>query len=269
MIDKIIGYSVLGTGIFGLATYGLKEQMEYAVKNEIYPEVDLDKIGTVSIHLGTLNEESFIYDTLESLTKQELYQENRDKIELVLVDSYSDDNTVELAKPYVDKVLLVNRGRLTARREAIEQTDADIIVGVDSGDIYPPMFLNFLLRWFEDPEVVAVTGSELPVDTASIFIKAAQLWSNVLWVRLQGRGMAMRRNAFFECGGWDESIDQTSVTVLQQEEEFALYNKLSKIGKVKNDYSAVVYGSSRRFECSLPSEEVAQYCWSIDSGERF
>ena len=81
--------------------------------------------------------------------------------------------------------------------------------------------------------------------------------------------MAMRRDAFFECGGWDESIDQTSVTVLQQEEEFALYNKLSKIGKVIRDYSAVVYGSSRRFECSLPSEEVAQYCWMIDEGQRF
>ena len=269
MIDKIIGYSILGTGIFGGATYLLKNQMEYTAKNEIYPEVDMDKIGTVSIHLGTLNEENFIYDTLESLTKQRLYQENRDKIELILVDSYSDDNTVEIAKPYVDRILLVSRGRLTARREAIEQTDADIIVGVDSGDYYPPMFLNYLLRWFEDPEVVAVTGSELPVETASVLIKAAQLWSNVLWSRLQGRGMAMRRDVFFECGGWDESIDQTSVTVLQQEEEFALYNKLSRIGKVIKDYSAVVYGSSRRFECSLPSEEVAQYCWSISEGQRF
>ena len=265
MIDKI----VLGMGIFGGATYLLKNQMEYAVKNEIYPDVDMDKIGIVSIHLGTLNEENFIYDTLESLTKQRLYQENRDKIELVLVDSYSDDNTVEIAKPYVDKVLLVSRGRLTARREAIEQTGADIIVGVDSGDIYPPNFLHFLLRWFEDPEVVAVTGSELPIASASIFIKAAQLWSNVLWFRLQGRGMAMRTDAFFECGGWDESIDQTSVTVLQQEEEFALYIKLSKIGKVIKDYNAVVYGSSRRFECTIPTEEIAAYCYMIEEGQRF
>ena len=265
MIDKI----VLGMSIFGGATYLLKNHMEYATKNEIYPDVDMNKIGTVSIHLGTLNEENFIYDTLESLTKQRLYQKNRNKIELVLVDSYSDDNTVEIAKPYVDRVLLVSRGRLTARREAIEQTDTDIIVGVDSGDLYPPNFLHLLLRWFEYPEVVAVTGSELPVATAPIFIKVAQLWSNVLWSRLQGRGMAMRRDAFFEVDGWDESIDQTSVTILQQEEEFALYDKLSKIGKVIKDYNAVVYGSSRRFECSLPSEEAAQYCWMIDEGQRF
>ena len=265
----MIGKIALGSGIFGAATYLLKEHMEYAVKNEIYPDVDMDKIGTISIHLGTLNEENFIYDTLESLTKQQLYQENRDKIELVLVDSYSDDNTVEIAKPYVDRVLLVSRGRLTARREAIEQTDADIIVGVDAGDYYPPNFLHFLLRWFEDPEVVAVTGSELPVATAPIFIKATQLWSNVLWFRLQGRGMAMRRDAFFGCGGWDESIDQTSVTVLQQEEEFALYNKLSRIGKVIKEYNAVVYGSSRRFECTIPTEEIAAYCYMIDQKMRF
>jgi len=265
----MIGKIVLGTSIFGAATYILKEQMEYAVKNEIYPDVDMDKIGTVSIHLGTLNEENFIYDTLKSLTEQRLYQENRDKIELVLVDSYSDDNTVEIAKPYVDRVLLVSRGRLTARREAIEQTEADIIVGVDAGDYYSPNFLHLLLRWFEDPEVVAVTGSELPVATAPLYIKVAQLWSNVLWFRLQGRGMAMRRDAFFKCGGWDESIDQTSVTVLQQEEEFALYIKLSKIGKVISDHSAAVYGSSRRFECTTPTEEVAAYCQMIDEGQRF
>jgi len=269
MIDKIIGYSVLGTGIFGGVTYVLKNEMEYAVKNEIYPDVDLEDTQ-VSVHLATLNEQYSIVDTLKTLVQQRLYQENRDKIELVLVDSESDDLTVDLAKRWVDRVLIVPKGKLTARREAIEQSpDADIIVSVDSGDSYPLNFYHLLLRWFSDQEVVAVAGSEVSVAGTPLHIQAAVIWSNYLQQRLQGRGMAIRRNAFFECGGWDESVNQQNVREIWIEEEFELYNKLSRIGKVIKDFEAVVYCPPRRFQCNGEVTELVQYCSAIREGQRF
>ena len=226
----------------------LKNKMEYAVKNNIFPEIDLANT-TVSVHLATLNEEVFVESTLQSLVSQKIYQQYHDSgsIELVLVDSHSEDKTVEIAKPYVDKVLDVSRGKMTARREAIEQTDADIIISVDSGDFYPPIFANLLLRWFRDPEVVAVTGSEVPTAEVPLILSTFQIWENYAYHRLQGRGMAMRRDAFFKSGGWDETVNQYNVLTIQREEEKRFYYKMKSVGKVITDNQAVVYAVPRRF----------------------
>jgi len=47
-----------------------KQQMERSVKSEYCPPVRLEDIGTVSIHLATLNEEAFIEPTLQTLVSQ-------------------------------------------------------------------------------------------------------------------------------------------------------------------------------------------------------
>jgi len=225
-----------------------KQRMEHSVKSEYCPPIRLEDIGTVSIHLATLNEEAFVEPTLQTLVSQKLYQQYRNTglIELVLVDSHSEDRTVEIAKPYVDRIIIASRGKITARREAIELTDADIIVGVDSGDFYPPNFLNLLLRWFYDPEVVAVTGSEVPTPDVPLFLSMFQVFENFVYRRLQGRGMAMRRDAFFKAGGWDESVYQYNVVLVQIEEEQRLYYRLKSVGKVITDQQAVVYATPRR-----------------------
>ena len=246
----------------------LKNRMEYSVKNNIFPELDLANT-TVSVHLATLNEEVFVERTLQSLVSQKLYQQYHDSglIELVLIDSHSEDKTVEIAKPYVNRVLDVSRGKMTARREAIEQTDADIIVSVDSGDQYPPIFLHLLLRWFSDPEVVAVTGSEVPTAEVPLIPSTLQIWENFIHHRLQGRGMAMRCDAFFESGGWDETINQSNVMTIWPEEEMRFYHKMEKLGKVITDYQAVVYAEPRRFMWRTP--EMRKYRKEIRSGGRF
>jgi len=46
--------------------------MEHSVKSEYYPPVKLEDIGTVSIHLATLNEEAFVEPTLQTLVSQKV-----------------------------------------------------------------------------------------------------------------------------------------------------------------------------------------------------
>ena len=263
-----IGKVALGTGIFGGVTYALKNQMEYAVKSEMYPYVNLEDT-TVSVQLATLNEQHSVVDTLKSLVQQRLYQENRDNIELVLVDSHSDDLTVRLAKPYVDRIVDAPRGVLNTRTEGIKSTDADIIVTVDSDDTYPPNFLNMLLRHFnENPDVVATTGVHLYKDTAAL-LQTVDIWANLLMSRLQGCGTAFYRDAFNEVGGWDLSIDQFNINRVFEEEEINLYYRLAEIGKVIKDLQALVYASPRRFECNGELDELNQYCSAIREGQRF
>lgn len=65
---------------------------------------------TVSFIIRTRNEEASIVTTLISLRKQKL---NEMALEIILVDSESDDNTVELARPYVDKIVTIRRKDFT------------------------------------------------------------------------------------------------------------------------------------------------------------
>jgi len=259
---------ILGAGATcasALLTYIMKNHIGHALNSQSCPEVNVNNT-TISIHLATLNEQDFIVPTLQTLTSQQLYKTNRNNIELVLVDSYSTDKTVELAQPYVDKILFVGKGKLTARREAIEQSLSDIIVSVDSGDLYHPCFLNYLIQPFSDPSVVAVIGSEIALPNAPVYVSIAMIWSNYVWARAFGCGMAMRRHSFLDVGCFDESIDQTDVNAMVEEEERNLYKKLSSVGRVVRAYNAVIYKSPRRFLCST---DQPGYCNQILSKGRF
>jgi len=59
--------------------------------------------------------------------------------------------------------------------------------------------------------------------------------------------MAMRRDAFFKAGGWNESVYQYNIVLVQIEEEQRLYYRLKSVGKVITDQQAVVYAVPRRF----------------------
>ncbi len=61
----------------------------------------------VSVIVTTKNEEVNILKCLESINNQN-YQ---GKIELILVDNYSSDKTVELAKPYATKTIIAGKER--------------------------------------------------------------------------------------------------------------------------------------------------------------
>ncbi|RLI87598.1 MAG: hypothetical protein DRP01_01190, partial [Archaeoglobales archaeon] len=128
---------------FILLTYAAKHRMEIKLKTKNYPDVDLSEVK-VSIQLCTYNEEDFILQTIYSILDQPLFNEYRKNIEFVLIDSYSTDNTVDLARPYVDRIIYAPRGIFTSRNLGAKQTDADIIVGIDAAEIYPEGWLNLL-----------------------------------------------------------------------------------------------------------------------------
>ncbi|GAJ09578.1 unnamed protein product, partial [marine sediment metagenome] len=128
----------------------------------------------VSIHCPTINEEQWIRETLESLRTQSPYR-NGD-IKLIVLDSYSTDRTVEIAEEYADEVWLTPRGKLTTRDLGFKKDDADIIVAVDSGDIYPRGWLSRLLKPFENPRVIATHG---PVLSKDWIWKAPNAWFNL------------------------------------------------------------------------------------------
>jgi len=261
--EQIIGLMLGSVNTFATSTYMLRERIEGAIRRGEYPDIDLST--TVAIHLPTLNEEHFVEDTLRTLVSQPLYEQyNPSKLKIVLIDSHSDDRTVEIAEQYVDEVIFTPRGKLTARRIAIERETADIIVAVDAGTLYPEGWLNWLLMPFSDTEVVAVGGTSLYMDPVPWYVQLGVIWAN-LGNFLSGRNSAFRREAWYAAGGWDESIDQTDAAAMVIEEEVNFWTKMSKVGKVVKELRAVCYESPRRFACDIYSG----YCEMIERGVRF
>ncbi|MQY70620.1 glycosyltransferase, partial [bacterium] len=135
--------AVGGAGVLLFSTAALVKGSEPRAAG---PVVSLKE--KVSVQTYTLNEEFFIERALQSLRNQDVIKNRRADIEMVLVDSHSDDRTVEVASPYVDRVIMAPLGKLMARNIAAMETDAGIIVVTDADSYYPEFWLNHLLRHF-------------------------------------------------------------------------------------------------------------------------
>lgn len=188
----------------------------------------------ISIIISSLNEAKYIETTLQSIR----YQSYIDNYELILVDSGSTDNTVQLASKYVDSIIRSPKGKLTARNLATKYANGDIIVSVDADCYYPPQWLANLLQPFNANE--NQDSNILNVVATSSYARGS-LWATYTdWFslkilyrnRLPGRNSAYYKNVFDTIGGFDESVDQTDILAMINEEEVQFGKRLAKYGDI-------------------------------------
>lgn len=95
-------------------------------------QIDFTKLPRVSFCVPTLNNE----DTLDATLKSYASQEYPD-FEIIIVDGYSKDLTLEIAKKYTKKIYF-DKGTLgSATQTAIEKSTGEIIVIIDSDIVLP------------------------------------------------------------------------------------------------------------------------------------
>jgi glycosyltransferase involved in cell wall biosynthesis len=81
---------------------------------------------TLSVIIPTFNEESYIEDALRSVAFAD---------EVILIDSYSTDNTVAIAKPYITKLLQRKFDNFSAQKNyALEHVTGDWVLFVDADE---------------------------------------------------------------------------------------------------------------------------------------
>lgn len=239
----------IGT-VGGLGVLTLSDIIEQSMKK--YDTETLKPIDTVSIIMPSYNEETFIEIAASSIKNQSIIQQYPQYFEFILADSCSTDNTIELARPYVDKIIIVPRGKLTARNDATVQATGNIIVSVDADTYYPYYWLNTLLEPYNDytnpihENVVGTYGSTfdytMPNVPGQIFTIAETLYSGILNKnRMTGRNSALYKHAFYLAGKFDESIDQFYIWSVFAEEEKMFGNRLSKFGKIVYKLNASCY----------------------------
>lgn len=98
---------------------------------------------SVSIIIPVLNEADSIVDTL-----QQLKEKLRDyTAEIILVDGGSADNTVELATPYVDRVVVSEQGRAVQMNAGAEVASGDYLVFLHCDTSLPESPFPFLREY--------------------------------------------------------------------------------------------------------------------------
>jgi biofilm PGA synthesis N-glycosyltransferase PgaC len=121
----------------------------------------------VTMIIPTYNESSVIAEKLQSLRKL-IYPS--EKLEVILVDSCSTDNTVSIARKYLQdnefpfKIQILEEkeraGKSKALNFALKNASGQIIATSDADSYWEPSALKIATSFLADPQVGALTGRE-------------------------------------------------------------------------------------------------------------
>ncbi len=171
----------------------------------------------VSVIVPAMNAAATLADCLLALRAQTLPKE---RVEVIVVDDGSTDKTAAIAAKYRAHVVqIANAGPAVARNRGVEVAMGSILVFTDADCAPEPVFLEEMLRPFEDADVVATKGI-YRTDQGSLtsrFVQAEYESRYRIMRRLESidfvdtYAAAYRRDAFEAVGGFDESFPLPSV----------------------------------------------------------
>ena len=181
----------------------------------------------VSVIIPTKNSERTIRACLESVRAQ-TYR----NFEIVVVDNFSSDSTVRIAKEYADLVLLAGPERTSQVKQGAANSKGDFIYKIDSDFVLEPSVLEKAVGVAMNEKAVAVIIPNLSSPRIS-FWSEVRFFERLSYVGSKQIEAArfIRHDAYDKVGGHDGS--------LVAYEEHDLHNKVSKLGKIVRIRGAV------------------------------
>lgn len=220
----------------------------------------------ISVIIPTLNAQKYIEKLIDKLKAQKLEQE----LEIIVIDSASDDKTVQIARDAGARVLEINRAEFDhggTRNLGWRSANGDIICFMTQ-DALPvdDLYLSNLIQGFEDNDVVMISGRQVPKSDANYVERLTRAFnypaiSNVRSQKdIESMGIkayffsdvcaAYRRSFLEETGGFDSPIISN--------EDMLLAAKALQAGyRVRYEAKAEVY-HSHNFSLRY------QYCRNFD-----
>ena len=208
----------------------------------------------ISVIIPTLNEESTIEQLLSQFPEELI---RKYEIELILSDGGSTDRTVEMAKKKVHIVLDEMRDRKQTigegRNRGARHSSGEVLFFFNADVRVNDMeqFFKAMLEAIRSTDVVAATCAVLVYPEEQTLLDRIYHRIHNLHVRLfnalrfgTGRGecQVIKRSAFVGVGGYDER--------LAAGEDFDLYRRLAKRGKIKYVGDLAAFESPRRYRRS-------------------
>jgi len=174
----------------------------------------------VSVIIPTKNSERTIRPCLESVCAQ-----TYTNFEIVVVDNFSSDSTVRIAKEYADLVLLAGPERTSQVKLGAANSKGDFIYKIDSDFVLEPSVLEKAVRVALDQKAVGVVIPNLSYPKTS-FWSEVRFFERLSYVGSKQIEAArfIRHDVYDAVGGHDGT--------LVAYEEHDLHNKVSRLGKI-------------------------------------
>ena len=157
IIGKILLYS---TSYFGLFTSILFFILFFEQKKKLQNPPAPLHLEKVTIAVPAYNEESTIQKTISSLLHLD-YPKN--KVEIIVVDDGSTDNTYHIAQQFTAKGVKVirkeNTGKGDSLNVALKHSHGSFFGALDADSSVEPDALKKMVGYFQDKQVMAVTPS--------------------------------------------------------------------------------------------------------------
>src|SRR2546426_12784597 len=178
------------------------------------------KYPLVSVIIPTKNSERTIRRCLESVRTQ-TYR----NFEIVVVDNFSSDSTVRIAKKYADVILLAGPERTSQVKQGAAKSKGDFIYKIDSDFVLEPSVLEKAVRVALDEKAVGVVIPNLSYPKIS-FWSEVRFFERLSYVGSKQIEAArfIRHDAYDTVGGHDGT--------LVAYEEYDLHNRVSRLGKI-------------------------------------
>jgi cellulose synthase/poly-beta-1,6-N-acetylglucosamine synthase-like glycosyltransferase len=140
----------------------------------------------VTVLIAAYNEEKVIQKKIENTLALDYPKE---KLQIIIAADGSSDQTVGIAKKFVDRGVLLNfiperGGKMAAITRAMQFAAGEIVVFSDANNIYDSVAIKKLVSPFLDPTIGAAIGSKLIVEDGRSLSSAEGLyWKYDSWIK--------------------------------------------------------------------------------------
>jgi glycosyltransferase involved in cell wall biosynthesis len=190
--------------------------------------VKMKKHKKVSVIIPTYNEEKNIDSCLASI-KNQTYK----PIEIIVVDQTSSDNTVNIARRYTDKVIILKKPPFysppaKSRNIGVSKSSGEFLVNIDADMTLPRKLIEDCVKKIEDFNFVGIILHEKDI-AKNFWAKCRALEKECMINDPYFEGTRfVTRKSFFNIGGFDSDLGSG--------EDWDFYARLKKTGKI--GYSA-------------------------------
>lgn len=138
-------------------------------------DFELESYPSVSVIVPCFNEEKSIEKNINSLLNLDY---PKDKLKIIIIDDGSKDKTWEIVQKFngISNIKLIhkaNGGKYTALNLGLEYIDTEFFSCLDADSIVEPKAMKRIMKYFSEPDTMAVIPSAL-VATSINFIQKAQ-----------------------------------------------------------------------------------------------
>ena len=224
-----------------------------------------ERTPPVSVIIPVRNEQEHLDRCLESVVSLDY---PRDRIEIMLVDGMSTDDTVRIIESWIEKDsrirVLVNPKRAVSAgmNAGLRESRYDLILWMSGHAVLPPNYLRRCVETMSETTAAAVGGTLHTVASSSIGRINAFVLSNRFgvggsacrvgrrpgWVPIVTMAL-YRKDAVLRAGGWDESLPRN--------QDNDLHNRMNQEG----ERSYLITDSSPLYLCRETFSGLLRQAW--------